>query len=301
MKAVQFAEYGGPEVLEVVEVEEPHAGPDEVRIVVRAAAVNPPDWKVRSGTRREFFPRDLPAGMGFEAAGVVDEVGSGVNDVRIGDAVFGFGEPTYAEYAVLDAWALKPEAMPFDEAGSIAIAGETALRVLDALGLREGQTLLVTGAAGGVGSVVVQLAHRRGATVIGTDSAANQDYVRSLGALSTTYDPGWAERVKALAPEGVDLALDTVAGAAVIEGLIAVTGDRRKVGSLMLSAQDTGVVTSFARSEVPGPVLAEVARAYEEGAVRVRVDRTFTLAESGEAHRIGAEGGARGKLVIVPS
>ncbi|MEV7731754.1 NADP-dependent oxidoreductase [Streptomyces sp. NPDC088921] len=300
MKAVQFREYGGPEVLEVVETDEPHAGPGKVRIAVRATAVNPPDWKIRSGTRREVFPRTLPAGVGFEASGVVDEVGEGVTDVSIGDAVFGFGDNTYAEFAILDNWVLKPEKMSFEEAAAVSAAGETALRVLDKIGVKRGETLVISGAAGGVGSAVVQLARRRGAKVVGTDSPAKQDYLRSLGAEPTTYEAGWVDRVKALAPEGVDAALD-LAGADVIADLIELTGDPLRVGTIMLSAADKGVVTTYERAEYPERLLAELARAFEEGAFHMRVDRTFSLAETGEAQRVGAEGTAMGRLVVVVS
>ncbi|QKZ16027.1 NADP-dependent oxidoreductase [Streptomyces chartreusis] len=300
MKAVQFKEYGGPEVLEVVDVEEPHAEPGQVRIAVRAAGVNPPDWKIRSGVRRDFFPRTLPAGVGFEAAGVVDEVGEGVTGVSVGDSVFGFGEPTHAEFAILHSWAKKPDKMPFEEAGAIAVGGETAFRILERMGVARGETLLVCGAAGGVGSAVVQLARWRGIKVIGTDSPAKQDYLRSLGADATTYEAGWVDRVKALAPNGVDAAMDVV-GANAFAELIELTGDPSKVGSIMLSDADKGIITTYEREENPARLLAEVARAFKEGGLRMRVERTFSLAETGEAHRISAEGTTLGKLVVIPS
>ena len=151
MKAVQFKEYGGPEVLEVVQVAEPHAGPGQVRIKVRAAAVNPADYKTRAGYMRDFRPLDLPSGLGAEGSGIVDEVGEGVTDVAVGDAVFGLGFQIFAEYGVLGVWARKPEKMSFEEAAAIASSAEVSTRLLNLVGAKAGQTLLVSGAAGGAG------------------------------------------------------------------------------------------------------------------------------------------------------
>ncbi len=161
MKAVQFSKYGGPEVLQVVEVEEPHAGTGQVRIAVRAAGVNPSDWKDRAGDARDSEPVPLPSGVGFEASGVVDEVGAGVSNVAVGDAVFGYGANAVAEYAVLSHWAQKPDNVSFDVAGGLPVIAETASRCLEQLGVQAGETLLVSGASGGIGSAVVQLASLR--------------------------------------------------------------------------------------------------------------------------------------------
>jgi len=175
MKAVQFAEYGGPEVLQVVEIDEPHAGQGQVRIAVRAVGVNGLDWKIRDGFMREQMPLSLPSGSGVDAAGVVDEVGAGVSDVAVGDAVFGSGSATLAEYAVLSSWAKKPAGLSFEEAAGYPIPVETAIRILDQVGVQPGDTLLVSGAAGGVGSAVLQIARQRGINVIATASERNQD------------------------------------------------------------------------------------------------------------------------------
>lgn len=182
MKAIKFNEFGGPEVLELVEVDEPHAGPGQVRIAVRAAGVNPAEWKIRAGYFKDFMPVEFPAGVGFEASGMVDEVGEGVSGVAVGDAVFGAGIGTFADYAVLNYWTAKPDAMPFDVAGGMTVASETAIRSLDYVGAKAGETILISGAAGGVGSVAVQVAKARGITVIGTASEAKHDYLSGLGA-----------------------------------------------------------------------------------------------------------------------
>ena len=298
MRAVQFAEYGEPEVLQVVEVAEPHAGPGEVRIAVRAAGVNAIDWKMRAGYLREQMPITLPAGTGRDAAGVVDEVGEGVDDVAVGDAVFGAGPATFAEYAVLTDWAKKPEGLSFEEAGGYPTAVETAIRILDQIGVRSGETLLVSGAAGGVGSAVLQIARDRGIVVIGTASARNQGYVRSLGATPTVYGDGLIERVRALAPDGIDAALD-IAGSGVIPELIALTGEPSKVLSIAdFSAPQHGAQVSGAATNRMN-AFAEAARLFTAGTFRLPVERTFPLAEAAAAQAANAEGHTVGKLVVV--
>ena len=300
MKAIQFKEYGGPEVLELVDIAEPHAGPGEVRIKVRATAVNQPDWKVRAGTRREMFPRDLPSGVGFEASGVVDEVGEGVKDVKVGDAVFGKGDNTHAEYTVLRAWARKPAKISFEEAAAVSSSGETAIRIVDMMGVKAGQTVFVSGAAGAAGTAVVQIARRRGATVIGSASEPKHDYLRSIGAVPTTYGPGLVERVKALAPKGIDVAFDIV-GSGVIPELIELTGDPAKVITIVASQVRPEIQSSFRTMDHPEQALAELAQAMEDGTFRMRVDRTFPLDQTADAQILSEAGHVTGKLVIVVS
>src|SRR3954454_9688419 len=189
MRAVMFTEYGDPDVLHVADVPEPHPEAGQVRIAVRAAGVNPVDWKARSGVMREVMPVSFPAIDGREAAGVVDEVGGDVAGVAVGDEVFGFAVGgAAAEYAVLDAFARKPAGLSWEAAAGLPVAAETSVRVFTVLGgVGEGQTLVVNGAAGGVGVAAVQLARARGARVIGTAGEANHDFLRSLGAEPTTY------------------------------------------------------------------------------------------------------------------
>ncbi len=221
MKAVRYNQFGGPEVLEIVDLPDPHAGPGQIRVAVHAVGVNPTDWKLRKG----LMGGELPQTTGREVAGVVDEVGEGVTDVAVDDRVFGFsadGERA-AELALLADYAPIPPSLGFAQAAGLPVAIETATRSLDALGVRAGSTLLVNGAAGGVGSAAVQLAVARGARVIGTASPANHDYLRSLGAEPVAYGEGLVERVRTLAPDGVDAALD-VAGSGVLPELIELAG-----------------------------------------------------------------------------
>ncbi len=300
MKAVQFHEYGGPEVLRVVDVDEPHAGAGQVRIAVRAAGVNGIDWKIRAGYMRGQMPLELPSGTGMDAAGVVDEVGDGVGGVAVGDAVFGSGSGTLAEYAVLSAWAAKPVELSFEEAAGYPVPVETAIRILGQVGVQSGETLLVSGAAGGVGSAVVQFARHRGITVIGTASELNQAYLRSLGVVPTTYGPGLVDRVRALAPDGIDAALD-IAGSGVIPELIELTGEPARVLSIAdFTAPEQGAQVSVTSTDAPG-ALAEAARLVSEGAFVISVERTFPLADAGEAQAASAAGHVAGRLVVTVS
>ncbi|ACU37082.1 NADP-dependent oxidoreductase [Actinosynnema pretiosum subsp. pretiosum] len=292
MKKISYSEHGGPDVLRLVDADEPSAGAGQVRIVVRAAGVNPFDWRVREGQ----FPVPLPAGTGLDAAGVVDQVGAGVDGVAVGDRVFGEGIETCAEFAVLTAWAHLPEGLSFEEAAGYPSVVETALRVLREVGVREGQSLLVSGASGGVGSAVLQIARDRGVRVVGTASEANQDYLRDLGATATTYGPGWVERVRALGP--VDAALD-LAGSGVLPDLVALTGDPRKVITIAdRAAAEHGVRFSGAAHDVPA-ALAEAVDLITRGALRIPVERAYPLAETARAHADSQAGHARGRRVIV--
>jgi NADPH:quinone reductase-like Zn-dependent oxidoreductase len=298
MKAVQYSEYGGPEVLCVVEVDEPHAGPGQVRIAVRAAGVNPSDWKDRAGDARDTTPVPLPSGVGVEASGVVDQVGPGVSNVSIGDAVFGFGTNTVAQYAVLTHWARKPHDLSFEVAGGLPVVVETAWRCLEQIGVKSGATLLVSGAAGGIGSAIIQLARLRGIAVIGTASAQKHDYLRGLGAIPTTYGPGLAERVRGLVPEGVEAALD-VAGSGIIPELIDIVGNPSHVFSAAdLTAPQYGASFCHGPPKDPERIFAEVARLCSEGLFRLRVEQTFPLEQTAAAQEVSAKGHVMGKLII---
>jgi NADPH:quinone reductase-like Zn-dependent oxidoreductase len=297
VQAIRYARYGGPEVLELVETEAPHAAPGQIRIAVQAAGVNGIDWKIRSGAMREQIPLKLPAGTGNDAAGIIDEVGEGVEGVRAGDAVFGAGRWTLAEWAVLTAWYPVPDGLSLVEAAGYPIPVETAVRILGEVGVQPGQTLLVSGAAGGVGSAVVQIARARGITVIGTASERNQTYLRSLGATPTTYGEGMSDRVRELAADGVDAALD-IAGSGVIPDLVALTGEPARVLSIAdFSAPEHGARVSF-QSVDPPAAYAEAARLFAAGHFHLPVERTFPLARAADAHAAAQDGHVAGRLVV---
>lgn len=298
MFALQFTEYGGPEVMTVGEAPEPHAGPGQVRVAVRATSVNPIDWKIRSGLMAGGAALAEPTIPGVDGAGVVDEVGPGVDGVEIGDEVFGLGKATSAEFAVLDHVAVKPAGLSWAEAAAIPVAAETAARVLDLLGVGPGSTVLVDGASGGVGCAAVQLAVERGATVIGTASGGNHDFVTSLGATPTTYGEGLAERVAELAPDGVDAALDT-AGKGSVPELIKIVGVAHQVVSIAdFSAPQHGARVTSGSEGRATYALAKAAELHGAGKFAVTVERTFPLADAAAAHRLSQEGHVRGKLVL---
>jgi NADPH:quinone reductase-like Zn-dependent oxidoreductase len=298
MRAARFSRFGGPEVLEIVDVPEPRPGRGQIRIAVRAAGVSLSDWMKRKG----LMDQELPQTMGYEAAGVVDELGEGVTDVAAGDRVFGFSAEgaAQAELAVLSAYAPMPPSLDFPAAAALPAAIETAARALDQLGVAHGGTLLINGASGSVGSAAVQFAVARGARVIGTAGAANHDYVRSLGAEPVTYGEGLTGRVRALAPEGVDLALD-VAGSGILPELIELAGGAEHVLTVadFAGAQKYAVTFSRGDSGRALHVLAEIGELIEAGRFKPQAVRTFPLAEIAEAHRVSEQGNGRGKLVLL--
>ncbi|MGI8801298.1 MAG: NADP-dependent oxidoreductase [Solirubrobacteraceae bacterium] len=301
MKAVRFSEYGDADVLHVEEVDEPRAGPGQVRVAVRAAGVNPIDWKIRSGAMAQVMPVELPRIPGSDVAGVVDEVGEGVTDAHVGDEVFGSAVGGgSAEYALLDHYAGKPAEMGWAEAAGLPVAVETAVRTFKLLGLESGQTIVVNGAAGGVGLAAVQLAAARGARVIGTASEANHEFLRGLGVEPTTYGEGLVERVRELAPDGVDRALDA-AGRGALPALIELTGSPDNVVTIAdFTGGQYGVRISSGGEGRSWEALGEAADLYEQGRLTMPVARTFSFAQAPEAHRVSEDGHVRGKLVLTP-
>lgn len=296
MRAVRYHEFGGPEVLQIEEVPEPHPAPDQVRVVVNAVGVNPIDWKVRSG----LMGGELPRGVGGEVSGVVDEVGDDVTDVTAGDEVFGSTTDGAADFAVLHAWAHIPPSLDFVHAAALPVAVETATRVLDALGVSAGQTLLVNGAGGAVGTATVQLALARGATVIGTASEDNHERLRGYGAQVTTYGEGLAQRIAALASGGVDRAVDMAPGGALGE-LVAIAGGTENVVAIadFQGAEQLGVrFTGGAGEPRAWHALRDVTVLIERGEFTLPVQQTFELEEIAEAQRVSEGGHLHGKLVV---
>jgi len=299
MRAVIYRRYGDPSVLSVDDVSEPHAGPGTVRIRAAAASVNPVDWKFRAGYMAEFIPLQFPVIPGNDAAGVVDEVGDGVQGVSIGDPIFGTTMlGATAEEVLLTVWAPIPATLSVAQAAGAGFAGIAAVRALDLLGLSSGQTVLIEGAAGGVGTIATQVAVARGLAVIGTASEVNHDYLRSLGASPTIYGEGLVDRVAQIAPNGVDGVLDT-AGSGSLPDLITVAGAADHVATLVdLNAPAAGAILVDATSGNPSAALQEIANLAATGQLTIPVSETFPLERIADAHALSQSGHVRGKLVV---
>lgn len=301
MKALTYDTYGDPDVLHVAEVTEPHAGPGQVRIRVSAASVNPMDWKLMTGAMAGGKPLDAPVVPGFDAAGVVDEVGEGVSGVAVGDDVFGLGSDTQAELAVLDAWAAKPPSLDWSVAAAAGTAFETAERGLRLLGLHSGDTLFVDGGTGGVGAVVVQLASVLGLRVIASAGQDNQDYLRELGATPVLYGLGLVDRIRAVPGAPVDAVFD-VAGKTAEADLFALVADPSRVLSIAnfgLAASGGLVTGSDPDERRPFEALSGAAQVLAHSQVVIKT-QTFPLERAAEAYRASQAGHVRGKLVLLP-
>ena len=305
MRAITYSRYGGADVLELSELPTPKVGPDTVLVRVKATSVNPVDWKVREGYLDAIMDTTFPVVPGWDVAGVVEQVGLDTPELSVGDEVFGYvrkdvvsgGTTAELVAAPVRTLARKPAAWTWEQAAGAPLAGLTALQTIDRAGVTSGQTVLVHAAAGGVGSMAVQIAVARGARVIGTASERNHEYLRSLGAEPVTYGDGLAERVRALVPEGVDVVLDYIGGEA-----LATTPDVLREGGTVAS-----VVEAAARDELGGHYvwvrpdvegLTELARLADAGQLTVDVAEVYDLADTAKAHEASRTGHVRGKVVI---
>jgi NADPH2:quinone reductase len=315
MSAVVIATaFGGPEVLSVVDQPAGEPGPGQARIQVRAAGVNPVDWKQYSG-RMGADPARLPMRLGAEASGVVtaaapDAVGP-AGPVRVGDEVIAFRAPgAYAADLVVPADALvpKPATLDWAPASGLMLTGVTAWHALAATGVHQGDTVLMHGAAGGVGIIAVQLAVRRGATVIGTASPARHEFLRELGAIPVAYGDGLAGRVRAAAPGGVAVALDLIGTDEALDVSLDLVADRARIATIVVTprAREAGIkLLGGAPGADPGtevrlPARLDLARLAGDGALRVFVARSYPLSQVADAHRYSMAGHAAGKIVLVP-
>jgi NADPH:quinone reductase-like Zn-dependent oxidoreductase len=303
MRAVVFEEFGGPEVLKVQDVEEPHAGPGQVRIKVRAVGVNPIDFKVRRGWTKGFIDPVFPAVPGLEVAGVVDEAGDGA-EFAVGDEVVGWSDGgAYAEYAIAGNVARKPAGLSWEQAVAVPVASETGQRALDVVGVKSGETVLIHGAAGAVGSVAVQLAKAAGLTVVGTASPANHEYLRSLGAVPVQYGEGLLERVRAAAPQGVDAVIDIAGQGGLPESVELRGGTERIVTIADYAAVEALGVEFSGGGGTPESIrsgLESQLQAAADGTLRPRIAQTFELADAAKAQELSESGHARGKIVLQP-
>ncbi|PWI44753.1 NADP-dependent oxidoreductase [Streptomyces sp. ICBB 8177] len=304
MKAISTNSYGGPEVLEYGDLPDPKVGPDSVLVRVKAAGVNPVDWKIVAGYLDPIMNAHFPLIPGWDVAGVVEAVGADATEFAVGDEVIGYVRKdevqhgTYAELvsAPVRTLARKPAALDWQQAAGLPLAGLTAYQAIRRVGTRPGETALVHAAAGGVGSFAVQILVAEGVRVIGTASERNHDFLRSLGAEPVTYGEGLADRVRAVAPDGIDVALDFVGG-----GVVDVSQELLKDPSRVASIAD-GEVTAkgghmvWVRPDAEG--LAVLGSLADAGKLTVHVDASFPLAEAAEAFRRSQEGRTRGKIVL---
>ncbi|MFG2641354.1 NADP-dependent oxidoreductase [Streptomyces sp. NPDC048370] len=305
MEAIVYEEFGGPEVLRHetgVAVPEPGAG--EVRVKVAVVGVNPVDHKRRYGWVERFYPTTFPAVPGLEFAGTVDALGPGVTGVAVGDEVLGWTKTgAYAEYALSELYVPKPAALSWEQAASLPVAGETAARVLALLGVKQGETLLLHGAAGVVGSVAVQLAVAAGVTVIGTASEPNHAYLRSLGAIPVTYGEGLATRVRAAAPDGIDAVFDAAGHDTLPVSIELMAGEKARIVTIAATdAEAHGIVFSGVMAppeEVRATLTTQTTQA-AQGTLTIRVAETLPLKEAARAQALSESGSPRGKLLLLP-
>ena len=302
-KAVVFAEYGGPEVLEVVEVDPASPAAGEARMRVAAAGMQPVDCLFRSGRAAPWMPASFPQGLGNEFAGVVEAVGEGVETFSFGDEVLGWAPfCSHAEHVVVstDQMVAKPASMPWLEAGATSASGQTAATALRLLEVGDGDTVLIHAAAGGVGSFAVQIARAKGASVIGTGSPPNHDYLRSLGAEPIAYGPGLEERIHRAAPDGVDLALDASGTEEALRTSIQLTRDRDRVATVAFSPAANKLGIPRLSTERSTEQLAALVDLHVSGQLVVEIQRAYSLQDAVDAHRAVETGHTRGKIVLTP-
>jgi NADPH:quinone reductase-like Zn-dependent oxidoreductase len=298
---VEQKEFSDAVDLEVVDRPEPHAGPGDIRIRVSAAGLNPADWKIATDPQRAAaFGLTAPTGFGSDVAGVIDEVGDAVTGWAVGDHVFGTARGfAVAEHVVLpvDTADLHrtPDGLDDATAGALPIAGRTASAAVASLKLHEGDTVLIGGAAGGVGVLAVQLARRAGATVIATASEGNHEFLRELGAIPTTYGDGLADRVRALAPGGVDAAID-LQGTETAEAAAALGVPGERIA--LIAAPPTAGGFSTGGRDAASDALDVLAQQLADGALVLPISGTYPIERISDAVAELRSGHVRGKLVV---
>ena len=305
-RAVIYESFGGPEVLKVREIAEPHAGEGELRIRTTAASLNPMDWKIASAEHiAAYFNVSLPAGFGYDFAGIIDEVGPGTTGYEVGTRVFGgMMAKAIADYIVVkiplsqrDVLKETPTDISDEVASTLTVAGCSAIAALKTIGLRAGDTLLVGGAAGGVGIFLVQLAKLAGARVIGTASPSTFDFLSSFGVEPVAYGPGLSDRVKALAPEGISTATDLM-GTETLEAALALGVEPERISTIAAGPNPPGGARPTGASEAPVDALERVAAAISAKDLVVPIVGKFPIEKIQEAVAQQAEGHVHGKLII---
>jgi NADPH:quinone reductase-like Zn-dependent oxidoreductase len=305
-KAVRYVEFGGIDVLRVDEVERPVPGDQQVLVRVKAAGINPSEAVIRTGALAKVFPSTFPSGQGSDLAGIIEEVGAVVGGFSPGDEVIGFTQQraSQAELVLVEVGDLtrKPEKVSWEVAGGLYVVGVTAWGVVHAVQPKEGDTVVISGAAGGVGSLAVQLARRTGATVIGLASAGNHEWLKSHGVIPVAYGDGVADRIRAVAPSGADAFIDTHGDGYVELALaLGVAADRIDTIADFAAAEKYGVKTDGGTAAGPGAiVLAELAGLIADGHLEVPVANVYPLAQVRAAYTELERRHTHGKIILKP-
>jgi NADPH:quinone reductase-like Zn-dependent oxidoreductase len=304
-KAVRFDHYGGRDVLYIAEVEVPHPAAGEVLVRVKAAGVNPGEAAIREGRLHERFPATFPSGEGSDLAGVVHEVGEGVTLWAVGDEVLGWTESraSHAEYVAVsaDQVVAKPSALSWEVAGSLYVVGCTAYAAVRAVGTGPGDTVVVSAAAGGVGSIAVQLVQVRGARVIGIASAHHHDWLRSVGATPVAYGEGLPDRIRTAAPAGVDAFVDTF-GPEYVHLAVELGVEPARIDTIIAydAAAEVGAKTDGSMAATSADVLAEMAGLVASGSIVVPIAATYRLENVVDAYGEVEQRHTLGKVVLIP-
>jgi NADPH:quinone reductase-like Zn-dependent oxidoreductase len=304
-RAVRFDKYGGIDVLHLVEVDRPVPGPEQVLVRVKAAGINPGEAAIREGVFANQWPAKFPSGQGSDLAGIVEEVGAAIKNVAVGDEVIGFtnNRSSQAELVVVEADHLihRPAHVSWEQAGALFVAGTTAYAAVQAVSLKAGDTVVVSGAAGGVGSIAVQLARNTGAKVIGLAGAANHAWLSDHGVIPIGYGDGVAERIRAASGNKVEAFVDTFGGGYVELALeLGVAPDRIDTIIDFVAAAKHGVKTAGNSAAANAKVLAELASLIDAGRLKIPIAKVYPLADVREAYQDLARRHTRGKIVLVP-
>jgi NADPH:quinone reductase-like Zn-dependent oxidoreductase len=305
MKAVRFDEYGGADVLRVAEVPRPEPGPGQVLVQVKAAGINPGEAKIRDGSLHARFPATFPSGQGSDLAGIVAQTGPGVTGVSIGDEVIGFTDDraSQAEFVLAEQQnlTLRPAAVPWEVAGSLFVAGSTAYAAVRAVGASSGDTVIVAGATGGVGSIAVQLTRLAGATVVGLASEAGHDWLTGHGVIPVSYGEGAADRIREAAGGKIDAFIDAFGAGYVQLALeLGVRPERIDTIANFSAVEQYGVKAEGSAAGASASVVAELAAMIAAGQLEIPVAATFPLSQVQDAYRRLAEGHVIGKIVLLP-
>jgi NADPH:quinone reductase-like Zn-dependent oxidoreductase len=303
--AVRFDSYGDIDVLNVVEVARPVPGPGQVLVKVVAAGINPGEASIRKGLLHAMFPATFPSGEGSDLAGVVDEVGADVTRFAVGDEVLGFVDTrgSHAELVVADADNLvrRPADVSWDVAGSLFVVGTTAYAAVRAVGLTAGDTVVVSGAAGGVGSVAVQLAVDAGATVIGLASQGHHDWLTDHGVIPVLYGDGVVERITEASEGRIDALVDTFGGGYVEMAIeLGVAAERIDTIIDRAAAAKFGTKLDGSAAAANTGVLAELAGLIADGRLEIPIAKVYPLADVREAYRELEQRHTLGKIVLRP-